>query len=66
LFYNNKKGGVKMEELVNLFLNNGTAIACLIYFMWYNNTTMNHFTDEMKKMNETLVLLLHKLSDNEK
>lgn len=55
-----------MEELVNLFLNNGTAIACLIYFMWYNNTTMNHFTDEMKKMNETLVLLLHKLSDDEK
>lgn len=55
-----------MEELVNLFLNNGAAIACLIYFMWYNNTTMNHFTEEMKKMNETLVLLLDKLSGDDK
>lgn len=55
-----------MEELVNLFLNNGTAIACLIYFMWYNNTTMKNFIDEIKKMNETMVLLLHKISDDEK
>ena len=29
-----------MEDLVNLFVNNGVAVACLIYFMWYNNTTL--------------------------
>ena len=29
-----------MEEMVNLFVNNGVAVACLIYFMYYNNTTM--------------------------
>ena len=40
-----------MEELVNLFVNNGVAIACLIYFMWYNNTTL-------KELNKTLLKLL--------
>ena len=26
-----------MEELVNLIVNNGVGVACLIYFMWYNH-----------------------------
>lgn len=47
-----------MEELVNMFVNNGTAIACLIYFMWYNNTTMKEFTEQIKLMNENIKLLI--------
>ena len=46
-----------MEELITLFVNNGTAIACLIYFMWYNNNTMKEFTDQLKEMNLNIIKL---------
>lgn len=47
-----------MEELVNLFVNNGVAVACLIYFMWYNNTTLKEFSDRFEALNKTLLNLL--------
>lgn len=52
-----------MEELVNLFMNNGVAIACLIYFMYYNNETMKKFTEQMQAMNENLLLILHTITE---
>lgn len=59
-----------MEELVSLFVNNGTAIACLIYFMWYNSTTMKAYTEQMEKMNlrmeEMNGLLKHLIEKQEK
>lgn len=48
-----------MEEMVNLFVNNGVAVACLIYFMYYNNTTMKEFTKQMEDINANLLLILH-------
>lgn len=47
-----------MEELVNLFVNNGVAVACLIYFMWYNNTTLKEFSNKFGELNNTLLKLL--------
>lgn len=47
-----------MEELVNLFVNNGVAVACLIYFMWYNNTTLKEFSNKFEELNKTLLKLL--------
>lgn len=47
-----------MEELVNLFVNNGVSVACLIYFMWYNNTTLKEFSNEFEELNNTLLKLL--------
>ncbi len=47
-----------MEELISLFVNNGVAVSCLIYFMWYNNTTLKEFSNRFKELNETLVKLL--------
>lgn len=56
-----------MEDLINMFINNSTAIACLIYFMWYNNTTMKEFTEQLTKMNENIIKLLeHKIHDENK
>lgn len=43
-----------MQELIEIIVNNGAAIGCLIYFMWFNNNTMKEFTNEMKTMNENL------------
>lgn len=47
-----------MEELVNLFVNNGVAVACLIYFMWYNNTTLKEFSNKFEELNKTLLKLI--------
>lgn len=53
-----------MEDLIQLFLNNGTAIACLIYFMWYNTTTMKTFTDTLQDMNKNIALLIEKVENH--
>ena len=47
-----------MEEMVNLFMNNGVAVACLIYFMWYNNNTLKEFSNKFEVLNTTLLKLL--------
>lgn len=47
-----------MEELVNLFVNNGVAVSCLIYFMWYNNTTLKEFSNKFEELNNTLLKIL--------
>lgn len=43
-----------MQELIEIIVNNGAAIGCLIYFMWFNNNTMKEFTSEMKALNENI------------
>lgn len=56
-----------MEEVVNLFVNNGVAVACLIYFMWYNNTTLKEFSNKIENLNNTLLKLLeHSRTDIDK
>lgn len=47
-----------MEDLINLFVNNGVAVACLIYFMWYNNTTLKEFSNKFEELNKTLLKLV--------
>lgn len=47
-----------MEELVNLFVNNGVAVACLIYFMWYNNTTLKELSNKFDVLNNSLLKIL--------
>lgn len=49
-----------MEELVNLFVNNGVAVACVIYFMWYNNNTLKEFTNKFNDLQNQILLLLEK------
>lgn len=51
-----------MEEIVNLFVNNGVAVACLIYFMWYNNTTLKEFANKFEELNTNLLEIIEKLS----
>lgn len=47
-----------MEKMVNLFVNNGVAVACLIYFMWYNNTTLKEFSNKFEALNKTILKIL--------
>jgi len=56
------KEKIKMEEIVNLFVNNGVAVACLIYFMWYNNNTLKEFANKFEELNTNLLKIIEKLS----
>lgn len=47
-----------MEELINLCMNNGVAVTCLVYFMWYNNTTLKEFSNKFEELNKTLLKLI--------
>lgn len=50
-----------MEELVDLFVNNGVAVACVIYFMWYNNNTLKEFTNKFNELQSQILVLLEKI-----
>lgn len=50
-----------MEELVNLFVNNGVAVACVIYFMWYNNNTLKEFSSKFNELQSQILILLEKI-----
>ena len=52
-------------EWVDLLTNSGIAVACLAYFMWYNNTTMVKVTEQLNHMNENIAILLEKLDGRE-
>lgn len=47
-----------MEEMVNLFMNNGVAVVCLTYFMWYNNNTLKEFSNKFEELTTILLKLL--------
>lgn len=51
-----------MEEIVNLFVNNSVAVACLVYFMWYNNNTLKEFSNKFEELNTNLLKIIDNLS----
>lgn len=48
-----------MEELVNLFVNNGTAIAVIIYFMWRDAKFMSKLESSLS----ALILLIGEMKE---
>lgn len=34
-----------IEQIINLIINNGAAIGCLAYFMWFNSTVIKDLRD---------------------
>ena len=52
---------MEIDKLIQIFTNNGRAIACLLYFMWYNSTTLKNFTEQLTNMNNNLQRLIEKI-----
>ena len=50
-----------VQDLVNILVNNGVAVACVAYFMYFNNTTMKEFTKAMTDMQVTMIKVIEKL-----
>lgn len=52
---------MSVQDLVNILVNNGVAVACVAYFMYFNNTTMKEFTKAMTDMQVTMIKVVEKL-----
>ncbi len=55
-----------MEDIVNVIMNNGIGVACILYFMYFNSTTLKSITDTMNEVKQSLILLNEKINDMEK
>lgn len=54
-----------MEEMINIIVNNGVAVACVLYFMHFNSTTLKQLTDTVTKVNESLIIFNERLENME-
>lgn len=52
-----------MQEIVDLVINNGIGVACLIYFMWFNSTTLKEVTNALNSINTRLSIIEEKMGD---
>lgn len=53
-----------IEEIVNLITNNGIGIACVIYMIYFQNTTMREILTTLTAMTERLTAIEIKLDWN--
>ena len=54
-----------MEDIVNIIVNNGVAVACVLYFMHFNSTTLKQLTETVNEVNKSLVLFNERLQNME-
>lgn len=54
-----------MEDVVNIIANYGIGVVCIIYFMYFNNTTMKQLLETVNKVNESLILFNERLEQVE-
>lgn len=54
-----------MEDIINIIVNNGVAVACVLYFMHFNSTTLKQLTETVNEVNKSLVLFNERLQNME-
>ena len=55
-----------MDEIVNLMVNNGTAIALLIYFIYKDNKFTENITKALTSIEESLEIIKESVNKNKK
>lgn len=48
---------IKMEQIVDLIVNNGTAIALLVYFIYKDNKFTEQLTKSLTAINDSLEII---------
>lgn len=54
-----------MEDIINVIANYGIGVACILYFMYFNNTTMKQLIDTVNKVNQSLISFNERLEQVE-
>ena len=55
-----------MDEIVNLMINNGTAIALLIYFIYKDNKFTETITKALTSIEESLEIIKDSVGKNKR
>lgn len=61
-----------LEQAINVIINNGTAVGCLVYFMYYNSKQAEKTQQLLKSLEDSIqeltiiVKILKEEKDNEK
>lgn len=55
-----------MDEIVNLMINNGTAIALLIYFIYKDNKFTETITKALTSIEESLEIIKDSVNKNKR
>ena len=55
-----------MEEIVNILVNNGIGVACIVYFMYFNSTSLKAMTETMNEVKQSLLIFNERLENIEK
>lgn len=53
-----------MDEIVNLMINNGTAVALLIYFIYKDNKFTENITKALTSIEESLEIIKDSVGKN--
>lgn len=54
-----------MKEIADLIMNYGIGVICIVYFMYFNSTTMKNLLGTMSEMKQTLLLLNERIENLE-
>lgn len=55
-----------MEQVANIMFNNGVGIACLLYMMYFMQTTMKDMQKTMEEVQKVLISLQTKIDSLER
>ena len=55
-----------MDEIVNLIVNNGTAVALLIYFIYKDNKFTENITKALSSIEESLEIIKDSVGKNKR
>lgn len=53
-----------LDEIINLMVNNGTAIALLIYFIYKDNKFTENITKALTSIEESLKIIKESVGNN--
>lgn len=55
---------MNIEEIVNLFVNQGLGVACVIYLIYFQNTTMKEMLSTLTTISERLAIIEERVKDD--
>lgn len=54
-----------MKEIADLIMNYGIGVICIVYFMYFNSTTLKSLTDALNDIKQSLILLNERIENVE-
>lgn len=55
----------ELKMITDIIVNNGIGVACVIYMIYFQATTMKEMNQTLNKMNNSLELVIDKLENKE-